>query len=164
MSIGVVSTALEKFFKDEVASVTKLKKPESNSPEYVNPNVFSGYIPPKNFLPQGFDVPCIVVGVMQGDLDKESMLTVNVTLVIFSDGEYKDGEFTPNMDGYSSMISLIDKSILALTQNPIIGDVCSIEKPIRWKLYEEQPWPIWYGNITFEVNTYTPSYIEKELI
>lgn len=153
MTNATIIKALEDFFRDEVASKIKLKKPESE--EFVNPNVFPGYLPPKNFLPQGFDIPCILVGMMDGeDADDETTLAARIVFAVYSDGHEENGTFVPDMEGYKDIVSLIDKARLSLAANPIIGGVCSVNKPIKWGLYDEQPWPIWYGYITFTLNAY----------
>lgn len=160
MTNEIILQVLEKFFKEEVADHIKLKKPESD--EYVNPNVFIGYLPPKGFLPEGFDLPCIVVGMMDGnDSDTETTLSARITFAIYSEGHEENGEIVPDMQGYKDIVSLIDKSRLKLATNSIIGGVCTVNKPITWALYDEQPWPFWYGYIAFTCNTYM---LQHELI
>lgn len=122
--------------------------------ELVNPSVYIGWIPPKNYLDEyGYDIPGIVIMEKKGKEDvEEASLQIRLGIQTYDDGTtIKDGKVNPNMKGYSDILNLITKIRMILNKNPAeIG--LSINKPIEWGFYDEQNYPFWTGYMEFGVN------------
>ncbi|MTI49702.1 MAG: hypothetical protein FH761_17870 [Firmicutes bacterium] len=165
---------LKDFLSENVANEIKLKSPDDNnvnSYALVNPAVFIGWLPPKGYLPSMFEssIPCIVVGMDNGaDNTKKSTIDLKISFATFSPGEYEEKEgqaFTPSFNGYIDLVNLIDKTKAALSKNRILASKYTLEDDIRFGMYEEQPYPYWYGFMTFSVkgSSYPITDIEKQL-
>lgn len=165
MTDNTILEALKKRLKEQVASQIELQKPpteEESTVEYVNvnPYVCTGYLPPKNFLPEGYDVPCIIVGLDEGvDDGNDASLQIKLTFATYGAGQYAGGELIPDMEGYKDLLSLMTLTRQNICTNPLIENLVTIQKPIRWGMYSEQPWPYWYGYMTFSVNSAVISMI-----
>ena len=153
---NTILEALKEFIKEEIAYKILLHKaPDENVEiEYVNPCVFIGYLPPKNFLPEGYDIPCIIVGEENGEDDGNSAnLNIKLSFVTYGAGDYDENDvLMPDMQGYKDLLNLITRTRTTLSSNPFIKSITVIEKPIKWGMYQEQPFPYWYGYMTFTVN------------
>lgn len=160
--------SLSKFLKEKVAAKILLVKPpdvdipeggvvEEITPELelVNPAVYEGWTPPKNFLENyGYDVPAIIAMIDNGT-DNNNMADLNfrIKIVTYYPGLTKDdGQVIPNAKGYRDLLNMILKIRLAFQENPIIEDTITIEKPIEWNMDEEQNYPYWSANVKFSAS------------
>lgn len=155
-----ILNAIVKFFKDNVSKDLKLKKPPENHKiegeyELVNPAVYKGWIPPKNYLDEyGYDVPSIIVMIDDGSDDNESAdLSIRIKIIAYDPGETKeDGTVAPNVLGYIDLLNIITKIRIELSQNPIILEKVNINKPIKWSMDKEQSYPYWSADLSFNVS------------
>lgn len=155
-----VLKALSGFLKEKVASKIKLEKvPDDNQVEgdyeLVNPAVYQGWLPPKNFLESyGYDIPGMIVMIDDGTDDNESAdLNIRIKVVTYDPGTTKeDGTLTPDAKGYKDLLNLIFKIRLALSENVVINDTITVNKPIKWNMDEEQNYPYWSANVSFPVS------------
>lgn len=148
------------FLEQNVCKNIKLQKPSDNNIDdytLVNPAVHIGWIPPKGFLPQELEyaIPCLVVGLDEGTDDgQDCSIPIRISAVVYSPGLHvakEDGsmDFTPDFQGYIDLLNLMDRTIAEIAKHQILNGV-AIEYPIKWGMYqEEQPYPYWYGWITF---------------
>lgn len=151
---------LKQFIIDNIASKIKLKKPSSDGNveeseyELVNPAVYTMYIPPKNILDDyGYDIPAILIMIdnMEDDNDSAS-LVCRLSFVVYDPGEVdEDGIFSPNVEGYKDLLNLKNKFLILLSENPVIKEKFSINKPIKWSMDEETIYPYYAGNLEFEI-------------
>jgi hypothetical protein len=154
-----VLECLSKFIKINVSSDIKLEKPPPNKKvqeeyELVNPAVYTGWLPPKNFLESyGYDVPGIIIMIDQGIDDNSADLDIRIKFVTYDPGETQEnGELTPNAKGYKDLLNLISKTRVELSQNPIIFEKVSVNKPIKWSMDTEQNYPYWSADMSFSVS------------
>lgn len=157
MNDNTALNVIKKMINEQVAAGIKLQKPpDENNPniERVNPYVCIGYLPPKNFLPEGYDVPGIIVGLEDGEDDNdEANLQIKLTFVTYGAGSYDEtGQLIPDMEGYMDLLNLMHRTRLKISTMPIIEKTTVVQKPIKWGMYQEQPWPYWYGWMTFGIN------------
>lgn len=159
MTDNEVLESLSKFLKDNVSSSIKLEKPLSNKKlqetyELVNPAVYTGWLPPKNFLESyGYDVPGIIVMMDDGIDDDSANLNIRIKFVTYDPGQTEEnGELTPNAKGYKDLLNLISKTRIELSQNPIIYEKVSVNKPIKWSMDTEQNYPYWSADMSFTVS------------
>ena len=154
---------IKAFLEERVSSRIELQQPnDDNVQEYslANPNVFKGWIPPNGYLPAGMEsaIPCLVVGMDEaGDDGEQETTKIRISAVVYSPGLHEpDGEavtYTPDFQGYNDLLNLIDLTTAQLRKNRIINGQLTVELPVKWGMYQEQPYPYWYGWITFDVRT-----------
>lgn len=158
-------TILEKvktFLEHNVCQFVKLQKPNDDNVdnyELVYPSAHIGWIPPKGFLPPELEVvvPCLVVGMDEADDNGlEGDISLRISAVVYSPGLHKpmeggEIECTPDFQGYNDLLNLIDRTVAEIAKHQILNGV-PIEYPIKWGMHQEtQPYPYWYGWISFSV-------------
>lgn len=162
MTNNIILEGLKKFLQNNVSNKIKLQKPNDKDitkHELVHPSVHIGWIPPK--LPEDMkpleqlpDIPCIIVGMDDGDDDgQEAGLNIRLMYALYNPGKYDEtGKYTPNFDGYQDLLNLIDLSKQELAKAAVIEEVTTIQQPFKWGMFQEQPYPYWYGWLTFSVS------------
>ncbi len=162
---------LKAFLQEKVCPQIKLQKPVQGNrvDEYklTNPAVHIGWIPPD--VPDGEDIPdvdatkipCLVVGVDEGEIDGcEMALKVRISIAVFNPGTYcENGVLRPDFQGYRDLQNLIALAIMKLVSTAVIDQKVSVDKPVKFGMYKNQPHPMWYGWITFSVKTPTTPYV-----
>lgn len=169
MTDSRILEAIKKFLIDNVASKIRLEKPPADGRvdgeyELVNPAVYVGWIPPKNYLDEyGYDIPSLLVMEDGGeDNTDEAFLNIRVGIATYDPGQTgQDGRTIPNVKGYKDLLNLITRIRLELSKTAVIGEVTSIQKPIKWGLYEEQKYPYWHGWITFQASAVPINYQDQ---
>ena len=170
--------ALQVFLKEKVASSIKLQKPSDgniHNYELMHPEVHIGWIPPKGYLPSGMEaaIPCLIVGMDDGTDDgQEAGVNIRISAAVYSPGlhEPQSGsqiKYTPDFKGYNDLLNLIDRTVAELSKNKVIGNVTIVQAPIKWGMYQdEQPYPYWYGWITFTAKkqTYPQSNVAENFL
>jgi hypothetical protein len=162
MTDNVILDALQKFLQENVACNVNLQKPTEDSSTYelINPSVHIGWIPPT--LPEGMimkieeqvqDIPCIVVGMDEGEDDgNDAELNIRLSFVVYCNGIYKDGKLYPNFKGYIDLVNFIVLARRKLAQASVIEGVTALRAPYKWGMYKDQPYPYWYGWLTFQAS------------
>ncbi|WP_326514787.1 hypothetical protein [Clostridium intestinale] len=174
MNDNLILEAIRTFLIKNVATKIKLEKPPEEGTiddtiQLVPPAVYIGWIPPKNYLDEfGYDVPGLLVMEDGGeDDDGEAYLNIRIGVATYDVGETINGQLKPNTKGYKDTLNLISIIRTELSRNINIEGVTTVEKPVKWGLYEEQNYPFWHGWITFKVVTpslvYENNDIEKYL-
>lgn len=160
MSTLIILESLQKFLQEKVTPGITLQKPnDDNVDEYklVNPVVHTGWIPPKGYLPEGMEsaIPCLIVGMDEASDDgSDREINIRITAAVYSPGKHipADGkaiDYIPDLKGYHDLLNLIDKTVAELSRNPVINTAGMVQRPIKYGMYQEQPYPYWYGWITF---------------
>lgn len=152
---------LKSFIEREIASKIKLEIPEETGElqgEYKldNPSVYIGWIPPKSSLTETeYTIPSILIMSDGGD-DSGDEASINTRLVIatYDPGTTLDKDnINLNCKGYKDLLNVITKLRIEFSKQLIIEDLIQIEKPIRWKMYDEQMYPYWHGQMEFSIKT-----------
>lgn len=176
MTTVTILDKLKAFLLENVCNSIKLKKPSDKDVdkfELVNPVVHIGWIPPNGFLPQELEqsIPCLIVGIEEAEDDgQDSNLNIKISAVVYNPGFHKETnaevECAADFSGYVDLLNLLDRTKAEIAKNQIINGI-PIQYPIKWGMYQEtQPYPYWYGWITFGVknSSYEPALmIEKYL-
>ncbi|QHZ50028.1 hypothetical protein ERICV_05129 [Paenibacillus phage phiERICV] len=98
------------------------------------------------------DFPYLIIRALDGvDGQEDGKIQVRMLVGVKSKME----------NGYIEILSLIEKIKQALLKTEIIGGKFEIERPVKWKLFEEQPYPEWVGEI---VTTWTVPAILREVV
>ncbi|MCY9511879.1 hypothetical protein M5W68_16160 [Paenibacillus larvae] len=97
------------------------------------------------------DFPYLIIRALDGvDGQEDGKIQVRMLVGVKSKME----------NGYIEILSLMEKIKQALLKVEIIGRKFEIERPVKWKLFEEQPYPEWVGEI---VTTWTVPAILREV-
>lgn len=156
-----IINGLAVFLEKNVASKIMLEKPPEKgnidrigSYELVNPVVYKGWMPLNNLTEYNYSVPSIVVMLDEGiDDNSDSNLSLRLKIATFDPGETQEnGEVKLNGKGYMDLLNLMTRIRLELSQNPIIEEKVSINKPIKWSMDKEQSYPYWTANMSFPVS------------
>lgn len=161
MSDNKILEALKRFLENNVANKFKLEKPNDaldENYELVNPAVYIGWVPPKNYLNEyGYDVPSLLIMEDSGeDTGNEASLDIRIGIATYDPGLTTNSmtlKTEPNFKGYKDLLNVIQRIRIELSMVTIIGDMTTIIGPIRWGMYEEQQYPYWHGWVSFKVST-----------
>lgn len=177
MATVTILENIKTFLKDNVCANIKLQKANDNDVdnyELVNPAVHIGWIPPKGFIPTELEqtIPCLVVG-MDESIDDgiEGSIPIRISAAVYSPGLHAPNdkgviECTPDFNGYIDLLNFIDLTVAEIAKNQIINSE-PIIYPIKSGMYtEQQPYPYWYGWITFSVKkqSYQPALIAEKYL
>jgi hypothetical protein len=167
---NIILGAIKTFLIKKVAIKIKLEKPPlegtiENKVKLVPPAVYIGWIPPKNYLDEyGYDIPGLLVMSDGGeDNDGDAYLNIRIGVATYDLGITANGQVTPNTNGYKDILNLISIVRTELATNINIEGVTTVDKPIKWGLYEEQNYPFWHGWITFKVATPSLTYENNDI-
>jgi hypothetical protein len=173
-----VLETLKAFLEAKVTPTIKLQKAENNNVqtyELVNPTVHIGWLPPNGYLPEGMEsaIPCLIVGMDEGTKDDTGKeFNIRISAAVYSPGLHTPKEtgqglkYTPDYQGYWDLLNLIDRTVIKLGENPIIKNKVTIKDPVKWGMYQEQPYPYWYGWITLTLTKLAvrPAEICRDLL
>jgi hypothetical protein len=143
--------------RQALASMMLDKAESQPGDEKVTPVISVGYAPPRNSdmsgYGQGYHAPCVIVGMGESggtDDGKEASMPVMITFGTYSPGGLVgDGLMELNNEGYIDLINLIDRAKNALSACPVLEHT-TVEKPLSWGMYPDQPYPYWYGWLSFD--------------
>lgn len=170
MATVSVLESVKVYLEREVAATIKLQIPSDENIlayELAHPTVFVGWVPPKGLLSIEPNFPCLVVGFDQGK-HQTSKKTYNlrISAAVYSPGthELQEGVMTykPNYQGYIDLLNLIDRTINCLIKSEQI-ETLEIAQDISWSMYDEQPYPYWYGYISLTLHEKVSNSYEKLL-
>jgi len=172
MSSVIILEAFQAFLAEKVASGIKFQQARVNEVqkyELVNPQVHIGWIPPQGFLPpeMEYTIPCLVVGYDEDSDDgQEGSMNIRLSVAVYNPGKHEPDvngiKYTPNMEGYRDLLNFIDRTKAELLRNRIINKTVTVQLPIKTGMYaQEQPYPFWYGWLTFSVRVKSGLYVES---
>ena len=107
--------------------------------------IFKYFLPTKRKETED-DFPLIIIRPFEGEDSKQSDATVKFICGVYSQDE----------EGIYDLISLMEKVRLALLEDYEINPKFRLEqtenKPLKWEISEDQPYPQWLGAITATFN------------
>ena len=125
-----------KGFLEEIAETYAL---ETGKGSQKTPQVVEGWLPPKESQDVP-DIPYIIIRLTEGeDTSETARATVKILI----------GTYSEDPDGWKDSMNVLLRIRERLLVVRTIGNKFRVELPLKWKLFEEQPYPIWIG----EVNT-----------
>lgn len=172
MSTVTVLESIKAFLEENVTPKIQLQKDSGDNVanyEVIIPGVHTGWLPPKGYIPPEMQsiIPCLIVGFDEGTDDSESKdMNIRISAVVYSPGQHgADGVYMPDYKGYVDLLNLLDRTKAEIMKNRIINNYVTVQYPVKWGMYQEQPYPYWYGWITFTVRKqgYPASEILKNL-
>lgn len=110
---------------------------DTNKGQLKAPQVVEGWLPPKesNDIP---DVPYVILRMTDGE-DNSDIARTNVKILI--------GTYSEEVDGWKDAVNVLLRIRQQLLTVRTLGKKFRMELPLKWKLFEEQPYPIWIGEI-----------------
>lgn len=162
---------LKSFLEEQVSPKIKLQKASDDNVlayELVHPSVHIGWLPLQGYIPEELgSIPCLIVGMENGaNNSEESDFNIKISFAVWSPGEHtNEGQYTPSFNGYVDLLNLIDLTKAQLSKQSILDKYLKISDEIKWSMYQEQPYPYWYGYMTFSIQgkSYPNVQIEKLL-
>ena len=107
--------------------------------------IFKYFLPTKRKETED-DFPLIIIRPFEGEDSKQSDATVKFICGVYSQDD----------EGIYDLISLMEKVRLALLEDYEINPKFRLEqtenKPLKWEISEDQPYPQWLGAITATFN------------
>lgn len=96
--------------------------------------------------------PCVVVRLDEGRDKEEGALDAARADVHILVGAYDE---SPDCQGYRDVVNVIEavrQDLLAMPGR-VLDRKWRLEIPTRWYLFDDQPWPVWFGQIetTWEI-------------
>lgn len=158
--------ALKDFIYNSTEKIL-LPKPYSpgETPVLIRPQVYIGWTPPKNIKAEDYDIPGIIIGIPEGsEEDENGVLNVNLTFATFSPGPETPVEAANKFDmqGYRDLLYLQSFVRYKLFSTRIINSKTTVQKPVAWGVYEEQPYPYWVGWMKFQATIPIVNFEDNE--
>ena len=156
MTVTVLNS-LKEFLEKEVLATLKLKRQLQNISGYelVTPLCHIGYIPPNgDIVSNDVSIPCVVVGVDKKiSSEEETLYNIRLTAAIFDNG-FDDGlnPIISDFMGFVSLQNLLDSIEASIMRNPVLCKSLAVVGEIESALYEQQPFPFWYGYLKFQLS------------
>jgi hypothetical protein len=72
-----------------------------------------------------------------------------------------DGKLIPTFQGYKDLLNLMTLARQELSKVSVIEGITVMQKPFKWGMYQEQPYPYWYGWLTFPVSCAVMEHVES---
>lgn len=95
-----------------------------------SPKVFKYFLPTKRKVAED-DFPLIIIRPVAGEDGENQTKSITVKIIC---GVYSDED-----DGIYDLSSMIEKTRLNLLENYDISNKFKLEKPIKWEIYDDQP-------------------------
>lgn len=142
----------------------KLVFQAENSDEFINPKCYIAQLPNPNVNPDGFTIPCVMVGFEMGDDNEEAhILQIRLMFVTFGGSFYVDDlenkTDIPDGNGYVDVINFMELTKQALLKNPTMNGKGTISQVFNYGIYDDMPYPYWSGFLRFDVNIPTNDYV-----
>lgn len=151
-------SAIKAHYETMVLKDLHLKCPSDKSiKDYrlVTPMAHIGWIPPRGIIPSEADIaiPCMVLSVDNKlSSDEETIFKIRISVAVFEPGKTDDkGCYTPNLEGYEVLLNFMDRLEACTLKNPVIAERFLLVSEIEMAMYEEQPYPYWYGYLKFSL-------------
>ncbi|MCM3141305.1 hypothetical protein [Brevibacillus sp. MER 51] len=134
MTPVLLMRSLKSFLEEVVANV------ELTSPKGVltQPKVFLEALPQKAASSQEEDFPFVIIRAMGGE-DQDGKASVSINLLV--------GTHSKDDDGFIDVLNIIEDVRQSLLKNRVVGGSFRLDLPLKWKLFDEQPYPGWIGEI-----------------
>ena len=174
----MILTVLESIKESMEAAIKTIKLPTSGEDgqeggfNLVVPNVLIEWLDQVNAAERRFpetqrkhNVPCLYVCADEAsdESDNEPM-TINIRIVAVC---WNPGTFTEELErkidgvGYYDLINLLERAKQYIKTNRSFCDKAVLNGGVRLSVYEEQPYPYWYGWLSFQVSTFGDFYVPE---
>ncbi|MGI6436406.1 MAG: hypothetical protein ACOX0F_13855 [Syntrophomonadaceae bacterium] len=102
------------------------------------PQVAEGWLPPKGSSDKP-DFPYVIVRLCEGtDSEERGQATIKIIV----------GTYSEEIEGWKDVGNIIMRIRNTLLITRILNNRYQLELPLKWQLFEEQPYPEWIGQIT----------------
>lgn len=112
------------------------------------PDVYNGFVPKKRRGETDPRMPFIVVRIEEGSDSQPENGAYNTTMqamIIIGCKRETDEE------GYRDVVTIVEKIRRRLLSAPVFGGRYRAERPLEWRISDDETWPNWYGVMTIPV-------------
>lgn len=101
------------------------------------PSIHLGFLPQKTHATIEIpEFPFIIIRPLEGQ-DEVSNNKTHIKLLF--------GTESPDNDGFMDVLNLMERVRISLLKVGVLDSRYAIERPYKWKFYDEQPFPEWVG-------------------
>ena len=146
MTILLLEEALKVFIEEKTKDFTL---PIPKSELFRPPKVITGFLAPET--KEEDEIPVIVIRTLKShDTAIERQIDIKIVIAIFNKS---------TKEGYQNLISLTQRIVDSLTQNPIQGKYFYLDENINWTIEEEMPYPFWISELRMSFRGQKPEFI-----
>lgn len=123
----------------------------SEQGDLIMPNIVDGWLPHKrNNCQSDRDFPFIIVRPKDGSTTDQSNSQAKIVFLI--------GAYSEEYDGYKHVMQILARLRTALFGLPslTLNNKYRLEYPLKWVLFDDQPWPEWALKVESNWTVYTP--------
>ena len=165
-----VLEGVRKFLEKEAAQKIKLPAPGKNGQEggfnLVHPNVLTEWIDQvdgdKDKYPQLENknkIPCLMACMDEANDGNGLLINIRVAAICWNPGTFNEQhERAIDGVGYYDLINLLEVSKQAIISKRNFGKSV-LEGGVKLRVYGEQPYPYWYGWLSFQVRGFGDVYV-----
>lgn len=118
-----------------------------------SPVVINGFLPPKRSI-DGPENPFVIVRPSEGRIPDDGFSRVSVSVIV--------GTYSEKFDGHEYALIIFQRIMQSLCENPTLANRYTLEYPLKWNLYDDQPYPFWQMVMTTEWVVPTPVMLPDE--
>lgn len=127
--------ALKKFIEETVKEYWLETKRDENS----SPRVYEGYLPQKKKGNMESEFPFVLLRLLSAGDDGE-FADVHIKIIV---GTYSKDD----IEGWKDTANILQRIYQELGKKGVLENKYRVERPIRYTLPEEQPYPEWFGEM-----------------
>lgn len=117
------------------------------------PQIVNGFLPPKRTDGEP-EFPFIIVRPASGVVPNDGYGRAKLRLIV--------GTFSEEYDGHEYAMQVFERSLRGLMERPTLERRYTLEYPLAWELFDEQPYPFWQLVATTEWGVPTPVLLPDE--
>lgn len=118
---------------------------QGSTKEFVKPRIFEWYLPFKNGrAEESVSFPYIAPRITDGEDADDSTVNVMLYFGVYSEGPNVNGFTQP--DGAYDLLNLMEHVRTSLQTQKILEEQFELQKPYKWEIPDEQPYPLWVGS------------------
>lgn len=130
-AIGLCKVIREKI-KESIKSL--ILETDNYGSKHRAPKLVNGWLPPKRTDDEP-EFPFVIVRPKTGKINNDGFLRVQVRVAV--------GTYSEEFDGHEYAMIAFQRIVQALNEQPTLDDRYTLEYPLTWELFDEQPYPFW---------------------
>lgn len=117
------------------------------------PVVINGFLPPKRSK-DGPENPFIIVRPMDGRIPDDGYMRAKVRIIV--------GTYSEEYDGHEYAIIVFQRIMQSIRERPTLANRYTLEYPLSWDVFDDQPYPFWQMVAVTEWIVPTPVMLPDE--
>ncbi|HBV6392399.1 TPA: hypothetical protein ACGB3K_005132 [Klebsiella aerogenes] len=151
--IDAIKNRVEKVIQEGVEVPSPPEDEISTELILVRPTIFKGYLPPKSAPDRDKppEFPHIIIRPAEGSMQPDINL-VQVKFLL--------GGFSEDATGYEWLMTVLDRLSLNFQEYPVFDMQYAFQNDLRWKLFDDQPYPFWVLEVVGSWSVIKPQNIQ----